>query len=98
PRTSRLFPYTTLFRSYEDWGCGGSRHARPIRRGSFAARVSILSAPLGDHFPSRLVFPMSASVVNQRPPEPAPAVVPNGLASPVRSEEHTSELQSRENL
>src|SRR5690606_40890388 len=94
-RIYSLFPYTTLFRSepsvglYQraDWrlpspGADG-RHEHPCHRS------------VGKLAPAR---PWPASTADRRnPSQLAPAALP-GPYPVERSEEHTSELQSRENL
>src|SRR5690606_41441355 len=77
-----LFPYTTLFRSSAGAGCRAACHAACAGRGC----------------------PSAAGVRRRRraAARAAPAPGPAWPASPrdwrSRSEEHTSELQSRENL
>src|SRR5690606_41657540 len=86
PRAPRstLFPYTTLFRS-----AGRSRsaswHVAAIGQAQQVAAVAILGQWRGQRLQLHLVDP---------------AVVPGDLfrTAHARSEEHTSELQSRENL
>src|SRR5690606_40706096 len=82
--SSTLFPYTTLFRSRRR-GCG--RHARLQRPGRLHP---IPPLALGFHQRAvglrRQVLDAPAGVRDGRDPEAG------------RSEEHTSELQSRENL
>src|SRR5690606_40710440 len=87
PPRSTLFPYTTLFRSCRSAPQGRDR----LRETTFRA--------------SRLQCALTATSGNRgsrRPPRPAAACAGGGRpASPAgvhRSEEHTSELQSRENL
>src|SRR3712207_9159965 len=94
PPRSTLFPYTTLFRSgvravYEAGEGGGRAEARA-----------------GGEHAERLVAPGAAEgMLHDRQEfevrEPQPLRVgdqPVGQAVPVRSEEHTSELQSRQYL
>src|SRR2546430_8593997 len=83
PPRSTLFPYTTLFRSV--------RHARraPDGRGSGGERRPLLSVWSG----LRVRVP--------RLPHAGPAAGAGGISRPsvrLRSEEHTSELQSQSNL
>src|SRR3712207_7866022 len=80
PPRSTLFPYTTLFRSYDHTladGYGGGRPI-PIR----AARVRIAG--------------QEAST--ETAPEAPAAVFELDVPAGPRSEEHTSELQSRQYL
>src|SRR5690606_41541663 len=82
PPPSTLFPYTTLFRSPP-----GGR----LRRGT--------AGPLGS--PPRLRSPghRQHGLPGRGPPPSASALLPGApRRSRGRSEEHTSELQSRENL
>src|SRR5207302_10958928 len=80
--TSTLFPYTTLFRSHQ------ARHAR---QGSAVRRVPVRAHQA--HSRGR-----SAARADDRGARPATREL-SGLVLPrARSEEHTSELQSRENL
>src|SRR5690606_39325141 len=84
---STLCPYTTLFRSARAAG-GVQGHPRPFRRtqGQRARRHRRQVPPGGAPRPHRA--PGGGAGV-------PPAALP---ARGVRSEEHTSELQSRENL
>src|SRR5688572_31448649 len=87
PRTT-LFPYTTLFRSDRRLSTGGlSRRlaADPVRlsRGPRAPALRRLRAP--------------GAVTGTRSSEAGKAVL-LVLVLPLRSEEHTSELQSQSNL
>src|SRR5436309_8839093 len=86
PPRSTLFPYTTLFRSASREGCtyGSCTYGFCTFRG----------------FPTRPVTPESAAGAPRGKPhsisvQPWPQC---GLGNLGRSEEHTSELQSRENL
>src|SRR3712207_7562506 len=82
PPRSTLFPYTTLFRSAGPGADGGAR-PRPRRRPEpRRGEAEARAAPLADRRPGEL------------PPERARGH-PN---RPPRSEEHTSELQSRQYL
>src|SRR3712207_8871059 len=74
PPRSTLFPYTTLFRSLDDW--------TPIE-GQEIAEERLLSAV------RKALGPQVSAL---RPPPPAPDLGER------RSEEHTSELQSRQYL
>src|SRR3712207_7915785 len=82
PPRSTLFPYTTLFRSLV------TGVARVLRTGSPNVRISevamLITPPRGLH---------------QRAPSGRGSAHPGGRPRPRRrSEEHTSELQSRQNL
>src|SRR5690606_42076733 len=81
---TRLFPYTTLFRS----GLTLTDVERPVTTGVFdtiAARTPSKRLSTAEDVASLIVFLGSAA--NR-----------NVTGEIVRSEEHTSELQSRENL
>src|SRR3712207_7542811 len=82
PPRSTLFPYTTLFRS-------DVQHLLPRPRRYFGDQHGRVLAVAGRD--DRVVV---------RPLGPGPAqTLPNGLSAPQgRSEEHTSELQSRQYL
>src|SRR5690606_40313591 len=84
PPRSTLFPYTTLFRSYND--------NRYIRASSFEGKYVTMAPKNSGNFWVSYKF------------QPGTALGNIGLAlgghfvDDSRSEEHTSELQSRENL
>src|SRR3712207_8113972 len=91
PPRSTLFPYTTLFRS-------------PI---CAAASVSSARASAPTQSTDAPAQPASPLTVPEAAPEPSPAHSPSeadpdgsplATAPPTRSEEHTSELQSRQYL
>src|SRR3712207_7686967 len=83
PPRSTLFPYTTLFRS----------PGRPIRCSSVLLKVLVVLAVLALPIPA---FALGCRGLFRRPGyDPG---VPGDRASYVRSEEHTSELQSRQYL
>src|SRR5690606_40915467 len=85
---STLFPYTTLFRSHRasDRGCRGLPQRRTARGRRHPARQQPAAAA-ADREP----------VVLQRVADASQRARPRGSPA-ARSEEHTSELQSRENL
>src|SRR5256884_3138124 len=90
PPRSTLFPYTTLFRSSGE-PRGATAHDQEVE----------LDAAFCDHR-RRLgpfVLPMSSPRLGHWPP-PGVLVVSGRIVAPnpVRSEEHTSELQSRLHL
>src|SRR5690606_41985950 len=89
PPSSTLFPYTTLFRSARLRGRPRAGHA-----------AEPLGAPRGEpawhHRPARGVAGLGVALGGGRgDPRPHPG---DGASRAARSEEHTSELQSRENL
>src|SRR5690606_41018825 len=92
PPRSTLFPYTTLFRSTSSrWSCPARATAWP-----WPTIRSITST-------GARCWSSSTSASADRPPERKVAPFRGHLAPvqvffPPRSEEHTSELQSRENL
>src|SRR5690606_41391986 len=79
-----LFPYTTLFRSWEREG-GGERDREPIACGGefcpFCPQLFVAGQNSVSRYRGKWLYEARLS-----------------LLSPPRSEEHTSELQSRENL
>src|SRR5205085_5418612 len=85
PPTSTLFPYTTLFRSPRQRTRGRQTDRRPGHPESRSRSVSIL--PDGPLPP----LPPSGAV-------PSPEVSRRAGKGEIRSEEHTSELQSQSNL
>src|SRR3712207_7940762 len=82
PPRSTLFPYTTLFRSFEPPACIlvlAGRHRRGVDpRGNFGIALVVVGR--------KTLF------------DPADPVRLEQLGHPHRSEEHTSELQSRQYL
>src|SRR5690606_39852582 len=87
PPTPSLFPYTTLFRS--------AMQTRPTRM-SHGAEVALSTSPAAPPRP-RKKNATRFTVAGLASPEPTSRSGPTRSSS-VRSEEHTSELQSRENL
>src|SRR5690606_41182890 len=89
PPRSPLFPYTTLFRSRRQTQQSRRHRARyfPAHRGS----------PSRAHFPQTGRAQRAGAGVPPVPPSPPLHPFLTG-GRPRRSEEHTSELQSRENL
>src|SRR5690606_41575127 len=87
PPRSTLFPYTTLFRSYYESLVPGG----PVILASSGATSAV---GIVDLQPGEWVIAGSAMA---QPPSPF-TVTGEMLADLPRSEEHTSELQSRENL
>src|SRR5206468_5524669 len=87
PPTPTLSPYTTLFRSPRQMDGGGPAPPRPAPRG-VPERTGQRSRS-----PARRTG-SSPSTARRRPPgRPR-----SSRAGPLRSEEHTSELQSRSDL
>src|SRR5436309_6065421 len=85
PSASLLFPYTTLFRSVEPVVEPFHEGIGPERQASLPAR-QLLEGPLEDPL-ARPVLRLATGQAGEVVVRPAD-----------RSEEHTSELQSRENL
>src|SRR3712207_8252312 len=90
PPRSTLFPYTTLFRSRAGGGARGRnrRAGHAAHRGAVAETLSPVAetvAPVAE-----TVAPVAGQVVE--------TVAETVVAQIVRSEEHTSELQSRQYL
>src|SRR2546429_3841230 len=89
PPRSTLFPYTTLFRSRRNARVGrAAAHPRP---GSFRARSFL-------DFHASWTAPRRPRCFAAAPIPPAPLPHLASTASADRSEEHTSELQSRLHL
>src|SRR3712207_7833530 len=93
PPRSTLFPYTTLFRSPQPLG---HRTQEGVARGVAARVVDLLEAVEVDEqqggLPAVALRPVDGAV------EHAPEQRAVGQAREARSEEHTSELQSRQYL
>src|SRR5690606_41673204 len=96
PPRSTLFPYTTLFRSRPR---GGGRGAGPLPD-AVAHGGSPRPARQLDHRRRPGPVVVAGPDRGHRGPPGDPAFAPGApaLPAPHRSEEHTSELQSRENL
>src|SRR3712207_7907536 len=86
PRRSTLFPYTPLYRSAPGCRRAGSPPGTVIRSAVVIARVEPLTT-------TRKV----AGPFDYRLPE-EPVAIGSVVRIPFRSEEHTSELQSRQYL
>src|SRR5436309_10974875 len=87
PPSSTLFPYTTLFRSSQ---------FRTV--GSSLSLLDFDHCGLADPASDAGTFLASLRQRSRRPLEQPFLDAYAGVGSGVRSEEHTSELQSRENL
>src|SRR3546814_4798764 len=88
-RTDTLFPYTTLFRSNLD-NYREFREALPD-----SARVLVMGGGLvGTEFANDLSASGYQPVVVDMLGHPLAQLVPPGVGDMIRSEEHTSELQS----
>src|SRR3712207_6870391 len=90
PPRSTLFPYTTLFRSRAH-----RRHLGAALRQAVAVRAA--AAPGRDDDRAAPGNPAGLSGLAGAG-EPVPALRTGHVADPRRSEEHTSELQSRQYL
>src|SRR3712207_8424167 len=93
PPRSTLFPYTTLFRSEGTMPRpdeGAHQLSRTLTRRGF------LRAAIGTT--SLLLVSACTSAPPAAPSKPADAPKPAEASKPARSEEHTSELQSRQYL
>src|SRR3712207_7776613 len=82
PPRSTLFPYTTLFRSIEDSANG--------LRAAHAAGMPVIAVPNPHYPPDDEALALAAATV-EVPGDVTPDLIE-------RSEEHTSELQSRQYL
>src|SRR3712207_7863197 len=93
PPRSTLFPYTTLFRSRARHHPAGLRRAETgLRRGT-----GVSLSPADDDAPDRALIPRDALPAAVPPVARRLRGAPTA-ADPARSEEHTSELQSRQYL
>src|SRR5690606_40930014 len=95
PPSATLFPYTTLFRSGE----GGHRSASVAEQEKSGLTAAITRPGRKHHVTA------GGNALAKNPSEMEPSSPPHRLPpaaspdrNPGRSEEHTSELQSRENL
>src|SRR3712207_9058093 len=94
PPRSTLFPYTTLFRSFT------GNVVLKFAEGTPRALARIVRAELLPHKPERIALPLvgaGAIAAVATPFLRRPALYTLGAAV-LRSEEHTSELQSRQYL
>src|SRR5207302_10110649 len=97
PLVSTLFPYTTLFRSQDDlvWEWGA-----PVSALTINDNVVFVSIQPGDR-PGEKAFLSIAPYATYYQVDNRVITTPAGTGPRrlyIRSEEHTSELQSRENL
>src|SRR5690242_21602302 len=88
PPRSTLFPYTTLFRS--SWAAGAYDGTIRVPIRGALDHPDELDRVLAHEFAHALIRSLAARNV--------PAWLNEGLATALRSEEHTSELQSHVNL
>src|SRR5690606_40990450 len=92
PHDSSLFPYTTLFRSERVITVGGANAYLP-------RCVAITEGQSVTFQMNFAVHPLEGGLHKGGEPQPGnPIPTVTSGSAPVRSEEHTSELQSRENL
>src|SRR5206468_12509997 len=94
PPTSTLFPYTTLFRSASTALTSMPRVHRPASTVRSRARSRGHKVQMYFRQPGYRIQHM---VLGEPPRSPTATARPRG-GSPRRSEEHTSELQSRSDL
>src|SRR5690606_40841869 len=94
PAYSTLFPYATLFRSTEFDGCDPIESYYEISKAVASIRAGNGPALVHAHVVRPYSHSMSDDERNYRPEHELDA----DAARDPRSEEHTSELQSRENL
>src|SRR5690606_40689327 len=94
PAASPLFPYTTLFRSSNSKGNRNSDHKQKARKDPICQAHSVLMR-LCMQEPFR--YTGNIEIVNKQ--HQKKGKTPHHInGKQTRSEEHTSELQSRENL
>src|SRR5690606_41560502 len=94
PPRSTLFPYTTLFRSHADAALGAVAHLVDV----LLETAQRLEFALEDHGVVAQHADRLAALDHAFDHHAAGDRAELGAAEHVRSEEHTSELQSRENL
>src|SRR5690606_39717825 len=97
PRPPRvaLFPYPTLFRSMQA-GAGGPVTASTLKRTLLRKDPTFSEADYGFRAFGELLRHLAERNVVEL--SPGPAAGDPEVSLPERSEEHTSELQSRENI
>src|SRR3712207_9050478 len=94
PPRSTLFPYTTLFRSHRPDPLLGAQPGDPVLTRGEAAFVQLVGdEPVAE---GRVVVVDVVGGVDQVRVVPVPLA--DRVGAPLRSEEHTSELQSRQYL
>src|SRR5207247_8261776 len=93
PPTPTLFPYTTLFRSRRVQPHGGGEPARPDAVAPGGGQRILLPVASG-----RTTLLHGLLRYGKQPEHAAPQGHPTDHGQPPRSEEHTSELQSRVDL
>src|SRR3712207_9337381 len=94
PPRSTLFPYTTLFRSTPGRGGAAAAGAGVGGRRALAGRSGGRAAAA----PGRVPGGAAGGTAGPVGPRPAGAGAADRVGRPGRSEEHTSELQSRQYL
>src|SRR5690606_40927701 len=96
PSRSTLFPYTTLFRSYTESDQGqyfGTIYFYPIKANAQNDVTVLKSGRLEVE-----IIPGRPRIRTRNTGFTTKSVLSEGRILKIRSEEHTSELQSRENL
>src|SRR3989449_5856442 len=96
PPRSTLFPYTTLFRSHNKLARGPQILRRLVEGGSVALVTDAGTPGISD--PGFLLVRDARAAGIDVVPVPGPSAVATALSAAGRSEEHTSELQSRLHL
>src|SRR5207249_9595351 len=97
PPTSPRFPYTTLFRSGAKESLAGGRSEADKQPGFNQAQLRFEPGPAGGDF-ARVGFLMDSPLPARLPFEMLDRICDVNLVPIDRSEEHTSELQSRFDL
>src|SRR2546430_16352518 len=94
PPRSTLFPYTTLFRSGPSGATTGRKEAHATSRPATRNRFADLRSPAQFNWYGRQLACLCAHADTDTKEELTMPL----LSSKIRSEEHTSELQSQSNL
>src|SRR3712207_9100672 len=94
PPRSTLFPYTTLFRSIFWMGLAAKQRCELSRQNAARSRIIISEIGLGDDL-ARHFGVIASTRLRRGGIEQVSKLL---QAAPARSEEHTSELQSRQYL
>src|SRR3712207_9220536 len=94
PPRSTLFPYTTLFRS----ALPSLMNETTIHPATQAQNLIVIPDPSLPSFPISISHPVDSTFLISLLTSTSSSPFFNSVATPLRSEEHTSELQSRQYL